>query len=192
MSTYGREDAVALLAGPTDTSGDATAAASHDHDHAAAAHASSDAEPAAAATLADLPPELLDHILSHVPPRQRQRAALALAQVLRHHSPDTRHVWAHMPVSGARQVMPLWRRLMAEQTKARGGGAAVVKTFGMVSSRVRGARSAPRGERMDIMGAEVTRALGGAEVCDVMRRRHSAHRPAHWHESHAPRTPRVT
>ncbi|KAL1411811.1 hypothetical protein Q8F55_002778 [Vanrija albida] len=124
MSTLGREAAAAGLAGPAI----AVSSPSSPPDAAAAA-----ASPPA--SLATLPPELVDHILSHVPPRQRQRAALALARVLRHHDPATRHVWAHVPVSSPAQVMPLWRRLMAEQGKPRGGGAPVVRTFGMESWR---------------------------------------------------------
>ncbi|TXT07510.1 hypothetical protein VHUM_03230 [Vanrija humicola] len=120
MSTSGREAAAARLARPASTTGDANTNTEHT---------------TTGTTLADLPPELLDHILAQVPPRERQRAALALAQVLRGHAPATAHVWAHLPVGSARQVMPLWRRLMVEQGKARGGGAAVVKTFGMESWR---------------------------------------------------------
>jgi len=79
------------------------------------------------ATLDTLPPELLEHVLYLVPPRQRQRAALSLARAVAGFEPSVKQLWTHMAVTRAAQIWPLWRKLKVEKR-----GAAAMRTFAMV------------------------------------------------------------
>ncbi|WVF66010.1 hypothetical protein IAT40_000748 [Kwoniella sp. CBS 6097] len=77
-----------------------------------------------------LPPELIDDLLYQVPPNQRQVTALALKRVFPDHPISSRHLWNHLVVYRAAQLMPLWRKLKADEAMRRG-----VKTFSMQSWR---------------------------------------------------------
>lgn len=79
-----------------------------------------------------LPPELYDTLLSHVPPHLLQRTALSLLQVFPEYGLSNRHLWTHLVVHRAGQVMPLWKKLREEQKKDDGGMIKHVETFCMV------------------------------------------------------------
>ena len=80
-----------------------------------------------------LPPELIDNVLLHVPPHLLQRTALSLLQVFPDYPLSLRHLWTHLIVGRAQQLMPLWRKLKEEGAKVDGGMTKPVKTFAMVS-----------------------------------------------------------
>jgi hypothetical protein len=84
--------------------------------------------------LTRLPPELIDTLLTHVPPDQLQRTALSLLQVFPDYPPSSRHLWTHLIVSRPGQVMPLWRKLKDEAKKDEKGMIKHVETFCMVWS----------------------------------------------------------
>ncbi|WVW80278.1 hypothetical protein I302_102256 [Kwoniella bestiolae CBS 10118] len=58
-----------------------------------------------------LPPELIDHLLSLVPPSHRQITSLALTRVFPQYPISERHLFEHVVVYNARQLWPLWRKL---------------------------------------------------------------------------------
>lgn len=72
------------------------------------------------ALLAQLPSELVDVVLTHVPPELLQRTAASLIQVFPDYPLSSRHLWTHVVVTKARQLMPLWKRLRQEQKKGLG------------------------------------------------------------------------
>ncbi|BEI93843.1 uncharacterized protein CcaverHIS019_0603020 [Cutaneotrichosporon cavernicola] len=82
----------------------------------------------------DLPPELVDAILDHVPPEDQQRAALAIRLVLPHHPVSNAHLWNHLVVHQPRQLVPLYYKLK-EEGKREGGSTGVVKTFALEAWR---------------------------------------------------------
>lgn len=90
-----------------------------------------------AASLSNLPPELLDLVLSHVEPEHRTRTALSLA-IATGHSPSQRAIWKHVVVNRGPQLMPLWKKLMLEKKKGRSGGCELARTFSQVSISRRG------------------------------------------------------
>ncbi|WVR03704.1 hypothetical protein IAU60_000699 [Kwoniella sp. DSM 27419] len=77
-----------------------------------------------------LPPELIDDLLHQVPPNERQVTALALKRVFPDHPISSRHLWTHLVVYRAGQLMPLWRKLKEDEVMRRG-----VRTFAMQSWR---------------------------------------------------------
>ncbi|OCF44090.1 hypothetical protein I317_02043 [Kwoniella heveanensis CBS 569] len=77
-----------------------------------------------------LPPELIDDLLYQVPPNQRQVTALALKRVFPDYPISPKHLWNHLVVYRAAQLMPLWRKLKHDEAMRRG-----VKTFSMQSWR---------------------------------------------------------
>ena len=79
-----------------------------------------------------LPPELFDTLLSHVPAHQLQRTALSLLQVFPGYGLSSRHLWTHLVVHRAGQIMPLWKRLKEESKKDDRGMIKHVETFCMV------------------------------------------------------------
>ncbi|WVQ93645.1 hypothetical protein IAU59_000721 [Kwoniella sp. CBS 9459] len=88
------------------------------------------AETAPTPLLLRLPPELIDDLLYQVPPNQRQVTALALKRVFPDHPISSRHLWNHLVVYRAAQLMPLWRKLKSDEAMRNG-----VKTFSMQSWR---------------------------------------------------------
>ncbi|OCF75120.1 hypothetical protein I204_03969 [Kwoniella mangroviensis CBS 8886] len=58
-----------------------------------------------------LPPELIDHLLSLVPPAHRQITSLSLTRVFPDYPISTRHLFEHLIVYNPRQLWPLWRKL---------------------------------------------------------------------------------
>ena len=84
------------------------------------------------AAITKLPPELIDHLLTHVPPEVLQRTALSLIQVFPDYGLSSRHLWTHLTVHRSKQLLPLWRRLQQEQKKDVETMIDVVKTFCMV------------------------------------------------------------
>jgi hypothetical protein len=92
-----------------------------------------------------LPPELIDQVLTHIPPQLLQRTALSLTQVFPPDTLSARHVWTHLIVHRAAQLMPLWRKLKTEGEKGERGSLRHVKTFCQVSKLcVIGAEFPPR------------------------------------------------
>jgi hypothetical protein len=79
-----------------------------------------------------LPPELIDYALSHVPPELLQRTALSLSQVFPDYPLSSKHLWAHLIVYRAQQLVPMWMKLKEEGKKPDGGMTKAVKTFSMV------------------------------------------------------------
>lgn len=79
-----------------------------------------------------LPPELIDHLLDHVPPPLLSRTALSLIQVFPDYPLSSRHLWTHLVVHRAGQLMPLWKKLKVEGKKVDGGMTKVVRTFASV------------------------------------------------------------
>ncbi|WVQ78905.1 hypothetical protein IAT38_000996 [Cryptococcus sp. DSM 104549] len=77
-----------------------------------------------------LPPELIDHLLTQVPPDILQLTALALTRVFPDHFISKRHLWKHLVVYRAGQLMPLWRKLQEDEGMRDG-----VRTFCMQSWR---------------------------------------------------------
>ena len=67
-----------------------------------------------------LPPELLSLILSHVPAQQYQRTALALHKVLPDHGLAEEHLWRHVIVKRAEQLMPLWKAARIRRDRFKG------------------------------------------------------------------------
>lgn len=84
-------------------------------------------------SLTNIPPELIDAVLRAVEPRHRQRAALALAQVVPSYGLSQQHIWTHVSVHRPAQLMPLWMKLKNEAKKEDKGGAGRVRTFCLVS-----------------------------------------------------------
>lgn len=72
------------------------------------------------APLLRLPPELLSVILSHVPPQQYQRTALALHKVFPDHGLAEEHLWRHISVRRGEQLMPLWKAARARRDRVKG------------------------------------------------------------------------
>lgn len=70
--------------------------------------------------LAQLPPELVDVVLTHVPPELLQRTAASLIQVFPDYPLSSKHLWTHVVVTKAKQLMPLWKKLRVEQNKGLG------------------------------------------------------------------------
>ncbi|EAL17808.1 hypothetical protein CNBL0700 [Cryptococcus deneoformans B-3501A] len=58
-----------------------------------------------------LPPELIDHLLTLVPASLLQLTALSLLKVFPEHNISKRHLWKHIVVYRAGQLMPLWKKL---------------------------------------------------------------------------------
>lgn len=67
-----------------------------------------------------LPPELLSLILSHVPAQQYQRTALALHKVFPDHGLAEEHLWRHVIVKRAEQLMPLWKAARVRRDRFKG------------------------------------------------------------------------
>ena len=67
--------------------------------------------------LAQLPPELVDVVLTHVPPELLKRTAASLIQVFPDYPLSSKHLWTHVVVNKAKQLMPLWKKLRLEQKK---------------------------------------------------------------------------
>ena len=88
----------------------------------------------ASSRFTNLPPELFDTLLSHVPAHLLQRTALALLPVFPEYGLSSRHLWTHLVVHRAGQITPLWRRLKEEAKKDEGGMIKHVQTFCMVRS----------------------------------------------------------
>lgn len=82
--------------------------------------------------LAELPPELIDVILDHVPPEEQQRTALAIHRVLPHHPISNSHLWSHVVVHQPRQLVPLYYKLKEEAKSENGGATTAVRTFSQV------------------------------------------------------------
>lgn len=66
--------------------------------------------------LLDLPPELLDVVLAHVPPSQLLATVRALNHVLPY-SVSRRWRWEHLVLSSPRQFYPLYRALARERDR---------------------------------------------------------------------------
>ncbi|WWD16385.1 hypothetical protein CI109_100811 [Kwoniella shandongensis] len=62
-----------------------------------------------------LPPELIDHLLSLVPPQSLQRTTLALLRVFPQHPFASKHLWTHLVVYRKEQLIPLWRKLKEDE-----------------------------------------------------------------------------
>ncbi|KAK8861692.1 hypothetical protein IAR55_002515 [Kwoniella newhampshirensis] len=82
------------------------------------------------APILTLPPELIDHLLSLVPPEQRQTSALALLRVFPHHPFAAKHLWTHLVVYRGGQLMPLWKKLREDEAMRDG-----VRSFSLQSWR---------------------------------------------------------
>lgn len=80
-----------------------------------------------------LPPELIDNLLDHIPPRLQQRTALSLIQVFPDYPISSRNLWRHMIVHRAQQLMPMWKKLREEGKKVDGGLTKEIRTFSQVS-----------------------------------------------------------
>jgi hypothetical protein len=97
--------------------------------------------PPAIPLLHRLPPELIDHLLEHIPPQLLQRTALSLAQVFPPDTISARYVWKHLVVGRPGQLMPLWMKLKEEVGKGERGGVRHVKTFCQVSESSKSSKS---------------------------------------------------
>ncbi|OWZ26459.1 hypothetical protein C349_06949 [Cryptococcus neoformans var. grubii Br795] len=62
-----------------------------------------------------LPPELIDHLLTLVPPSLLQLTALSLLKVFPEHNISKRHLWRHIVIYRAGQLMPLWKKLKEDE-----------------------------------------------------------------------------
>ncbi|ODN88763.1 hypothetical protein L198_06565 [Cryptococcus wingfieldii CBS 7118] len=67
-----------------------------------------------------LPPEIIDHFLTLVPPSELQLTALSLLKVFPNHNISRRHLWRHLIVFRAGQLWPLWQVLKQEEMMRRG------------------------------------------------------------------------
>ncbi|WVO24336.1 uncharacterized protein IAS62_005700 [Cryptococcus decagattii] len=62
-----------------------------------------------------LPPEVIDHLLTLVPPSLLQLTALSLLKVFPEHNISKRHLWKHIVVYRAGQLIPLWKQLKEDE-----------------------------------------------------------------------------
>ncbi|ORY29771.1 hypothetical protein BCR39DRAFT_467093 [Naematelia encephala] len=76
-----------------------------------------------------LPPELIDQLLDHVPPHLLQRTALSLIRVFPDYPLSSRHLWTHLTVHRASQLIPLWHKLRSEGKKPGRGNVAFARTL---------------------------------------------------------------
>jgi hypothetical protein len=92
-------------------------------------------EPVPVPLLLRLPPELIDYLLSHIPPQLLQRTAVALLSVFPDSPISNRYLWKHLVVGNPKQLKPLWTRLAHEEKRVDppGGVTQGIETFCMVS-----------------------------------------------------------
>ena len=85
------------------------------------------------APIQHLPPDLIDYVLSFVPPEELQRTALSLLKVFPDYPLAPSHLWKHVVVHRKQQLLPLWTRLKSERQKDDGDMSKATRSFHMVN-----------------------------------------------------------
>ncbi|WVO14716.1 hypothetical protein L204_102354 [Cryptococcus depauperatus] len=77
----------------------------------------------------NLPPELIDHVLTFVPPSLQQLTALALLKVFPSHSISRRHLYRHLVIYRAGQLIPLWKALKNDEEMRNGANSLALESW---------------------------------------------------------------
>jgi diketogulonate reductase-like aldo/keto reductase len=74
-------------------------------------HSTSTSTSPSTPTLASLPPELIDLVLSHIPPNALQQTTLALTRVIPQSNISHRYLYRHIRLTSDAQLRPVWDQL---------------------------------------------------------------------------------